>query len=78
MWVCVARELETGVVRLMMPEHKGKIDSDRHERHSIPVYEDGEWITFGMHRPDRTCPCQPRILADNFGDEFVLHREIVN
>lgn len=78
MWVCVARELETGVVRLMTAAHTGTIDCQRNERHNIPVTVDGDDIVFGMHRPDRLCPCRPRIIEDDAGDEIVSHREMVN
>jgi hypothetical protein len=74
-WAMVVRDTETGVARLIVDPKKEKpLDLDRVERHSIPCYEQGEWILFGIHQPTKNCICQPSVIEDGFGYEIILHK----
>jgi hypothetical protein len=79
MFICVIRDIETNVSRVLREEDEGTtLDLDRNERHSIPVTTDADWILLGIHRPDRLCPCGPHIIKDGYDYEIVVHRETVN
>lgn len=74
MWTVAIKDMETGVIRLMLEEDRNTtMDLDRFERHVVPYWEEGDVMRFSVHDFTRSCYCRPRIEFDDHGYELVIH-----
>jgi hypothetical protein len=79
-WATCLKEVETGRWLLIPPEEKPDNDDPRFEQivHIVPVKQDGEYLSFGIHDFTPECYCHPKVQEQVFGRTIICHTEVVN